>query len=82
MAYVIVAALGLFLIFEGILPFVAPKLWRRMVATIAQQSDRSLHITGLICMLIGLFLLFVVLIYIALILWRNRNSKHNVHLCS
>jgi uncharacterized protein len=59
MAYVIVAALGLFLIFEGILPFVAPRLWRRMVATIAQQSDRSLHVTGLICMLIGLFLLFI-----------------------
>ena len=59
MSYVIVAAIGLFFLFEGVLPFIAPKLWRRMVATMAQQSDRALHITGLICMLIGLFLLYI-----------------------
>ena len=60
MAYVIVAAIGLFLIFEGFLPFVSPKFWRRMVTQVAQQNDRTLHITGLVCMLVG-----VVLIYIA-----------------
>jgi len=59
LTYVILAAIGLFFIFEGILPFVAPKLWRRMVSTMAQQNDRALHITGLICMLIGLFLLYI-----------------------
>ena len=59
MSYVIVADIGLFFLFEGILPFIAPKLWRRMVSVMAQQSDRSLHITGLICMLIGLFLLYI-----------------------
>jgi len=58
-SYVIVAALGLFLIFEGILPFLAPKVWRRMVAAVAQQNDKALHITGFICMLVGLFLLYI-----------------------
>ena len=58
-AYLILAALGLFFLFEGILPFVAPKYWRRMVSTLAQLSDRALHITGLICMLVGVILIYI-----------------------
>lgn len=59
MAYLIVAALGLFFILEGILPFLAPRLWRRMVTNIAHQRDLTLHITGLICLLVGACLVYV-----------------------
>lgn len=59
MGYIIVAAVALVLIFEGFLPFVAPKLWRCVVRSLADQSDRALHIMGFISMLIGVLLLFL-----------------------
>jgi len=58
LSYLIVTAIGLFLIFEGVLPFVAPNFWRRMVRRMSEQSDRTLHITGFICMILGLILIF------------------------
>jgi uncharacterized protein len=53
MAYIIIAAIALLLILEGFLPFVAPKLWRHMVMSMAGQSDKALRITGLVLMLLG-----------------------------
>lgn len=59
LSYVIVAAIALFFIFEGFLPFIAPNLWRRMVRHMASQNDKSLHIIGFISMIIGVILLIV-----------------------
>lgn len=59
LTYIVVAAIALFFIFEGFLPFIAPNLWRRMVRYIANQSDKALHIVGFISMLIGIILLIV-----------------------
>jgi uncharacterized protein YjeT (DUF2065 family) len=56
---IIVTAMGLLLVVEGILPFSAPHLWRRIMQQIFIQSDRALHIMGLASMLIGLFLVCV-----------------------
>ncbi len=58
MTYVILAAVGLLFLFEGLLPFAAPKLWRRLVQSMAKQSDRALHITGFICLVIGVGLIY------------------------
>lgn len=52
--YSLVAAIGFLLILEGIGPFLAPKLWRKMIANVAQLSDRYLHIAGFISMVVGL----------------------------
>lgn len=57
--YIIVAGLGFFLLLEGILPFIAPKLWRRFVQQLLAQSDRALHVTGLVCLVLGVVLIII-----------------------
>ena len=54
------AALALVLVIEGILPFLKPTSWRRMISVMAGQPDQSLRVFGLSCMLIGVGLLYVV----------------------
>lgn len=53
-------AICLMLVIEGIIPFLYPNRWRRMVATIAMISDRQLRIMGCVSMLIGAGLLFLI----------------------
>ncbi len=52
-------AFCLMLVIEGILPFLYPVRWRRMVAMLAVTNDRTLRIMGLASMLIGLGLLLL-----------------------
>lgn len=59
MAYAIIAALGFLFLFEGLLPFIAPKVWRRLVIAMAAQNDRALHISGLVFLIIGAILIFI-----------------------
>jgi uncharacterized protein YjeT (DUF2065 family) len=54
----LIAAIGLLFIFEGLLPFLAPRIWRRMMQQMFMQSDTALHIFGLVSMLIGLVILY------------------------
>ncbi len=53
-------ALALFLVLEGILPFLSPQGVRRMLETIANLNDTQLRFAGLTSMLLGLALLYVV----------------------
>ncbi len=48
------------LIIEGMLPFVSPRKYRRMVAEISQLGDNQIRNIGLIVMIIGVVVLFVV----------------------
>jgi len=50
-------ALALMLILEGVLPFIAPNLWREMFRRITQMTDGQLRFVGLSSMLVGLLLL-------------------------
>ncbi len=52
-------ALALMLVLEGILPFVAPNLWRNAFARIIQMPDRQIRFFGLISMISGLGLVFL-----------------------
>ncbi len=52
-------ALGLMLVLEGLLPFLAPKLWRETFARIMQLADGQLRFMGLTSMIIGLFLIII-----------------------
>ncbi len=56
----ILTAFSLYLIIEGMIPFVGPDLFRRTVARLAQLNDNHLRATGLTIMTTGLLLLFVV----------------------
>jgi uncharacterized protein YjeT (DUF2065 family) len=49
---------ALLLVFEGLLPFLSPRLWRRAMQQLMMQSDRALHIMGLISMVAGVLLLY------------------------
>jgi uncharacterized protein YjeT (DUF2065 family) len=56
----ILTALALVLVIEGMVPFVGPRKYRQIVAQMAQLSDNHLRSVGLVIMVVGLILLFVV----------------------
>ena len=60
MAQDLLAALCLVLVIEGIMPFLAPSSWRNMMLTLAQTEDKHIRILGLVSMLLGAGLLFLV----------------------
>ena len=50
-------AVGLMLVFEGIIPFLSLNRWRNMAASMANVDNKSMRFIGLFSMLIGLCLL-------------------------
>ena len=56
----ILTAFALYLIIEGMIPFVGPDFFRQTVAKLSQLNDNHLRATGLTVMVTGLLLLFVV----------------------
>ena len=53
------AACALVLVLEGILPFLAPKIWRDAFRRLTELSDGQLRFIGLISMAVGVVLLMV-----------------------
>ncbi|HVS22239.1 MAG TPA: DUF2065 domain-containing protein [Gammaproteobacteria bacterium] len=53
----LLAGLALYLVIEGLLPFVAPQAWRRGLAAIARFEDNQLRMFGLAVVIVGLLLL-------------------------
>ena len=53
-------ALSLMLVFEGIIPFLYPQRWRQLVERLAEIDNRQLRIAGLVSMLSGVVLLYLV----------------------
>jgi uncharacterized protein YjeT (DUF2065 family) len=51
------SAFALYLVIEGLLPFISPQGWKQGMLQIAQLTDSQLRKFGLICMLAGLILL-------------------------
>ena len=56
----ILTAIALVLIIEGMVPFIGPGKYRQIVAQMAQLSDNHLRTVGLVIMIIGVVLLFIV----------------------
>jgi hypothetical protein len=56
----ILTALALVLIIEGLLPFASPGRYRQMVAEIVRLSDNHIRNVGLVVILVGLVLLYLV----------------------
>lgn len=52
-------ALGLMLIFEGLLPFIAPQAWRETFKRMIALKDGQLRFIGLISMVGGLLLIWL-----------------------
>ena len=52
-------AFALMLIIEGLLPFLAPSLWRETFRRIIRMTDGQIRFFGLTSMLVGVLLLVV-----------------------
>jgi len=53
-------AVALLFVIEGVWPFLSPVGLRRMLLLIAEQDDGSLRSVGLVSMLVGVGLLYLV----------------------
>ena len=56
----LLVALCLVLVIEGIVPFLYPRRWREMVMLLAEVDDRTMRIVGLMSMLLGTGLLYLI----------------------
>jgi uncharacterized protein YjeT (DUF2065 family) len=52
------AALGLMLVLEGLMPFLFPAVWRETLNKLSQLRDGQLRFVGLTLMLSGLLLIY------------------------
>ena len=59
MSDLLLGAIALMLVLEGLLPFLSPRSWRSMFERATQLSDGQIRFIGLSSMLIGLALLLV-----------------------
>lgn len=57
MELILINAIALVFILEGILPFALPKLWREMMTEAIQLDNKQLRIMGFISLVIGVFIL-------------------------
>jgi len=56
----ILIALSLVLVIEGLMPFINPKGMKKLMFTMSQLDEKSLRSTGLVSMVLGVILLYVV----------------------
>lgn len=56
----LLTAFSLYLVIEGMIPFINPAGFRRAVTQIATLGDNNLRIAGLVAMAAGLGLLYLV----------------------
>jgi uncharacterized protein len=59
MASTLLLAFALMLVLEGMLPFVAPRVWRETFRKVTEMSDGQIRFIGLTSMLIGLIVMAV-----------------------
>ncbi len=52
--------LSLFIIFEGILPFLDPFRWKNYISFFLKKSDNFIRVVGLFSMIIGVILLYLI----------------------
>ncbi|WP_079434944.1 DUF2065 domain-containing protein [Zoogloea sp. LCSB751] len=55
----LILAFALMLVLEGVVPFIAPALWRETFARLVRMADGQIRFVGLGSMLLGLVVLFV-----------------------
>ncbi len=53
------SSIALLFVFEGMLPFLSPQQWRKMMMQLAQQSNQTLRVFGAVSMGLGLLLLMI-----------------------
>ena len=56
----LIVGLCLVLVIEGIVPFLYPGRWRSLAMTLAKVDDATLRGAGLVSMLVGTVLLYII----------------------
>jgi uncharacterized protein YjeT (DUF2065 family) len=56
----LLVAMALMMVIEGVLPFLNPRAMRKMMQAVVEMDDRSLRIGGLISMILGVVMLYLV----------------------
>jgi uncharacterized protein YjeT (DUF2065 family) len=56
----LLTALAFLLVLEGLLPFINPASARRLFAQLASLAERELRVAGLVSMVVGALLLFII----------------------
>ena len=59
MLNILLLAFALMLVIEGLLPFLAPRIWRETFRRVTELSDGQIRFIGLSSMLVGVVLLTV-----------------------
>jgi len=59
MGDLLLAAVALMLVLEGLLPFLSPQIWRQMFERATRMSDGQIRFLGMTCMVVGVALLLL-----------------------
>jgi uncharacterized protein YjeT (DUF2065 family) len=59
MVDLLIGGVALMLVFEGLLPFLSPTLWREVFSKALRLTDGQIRFLGLSSMLVGVLLLLV-----------------------
>jgi uncharacterized protein len=59
MTSTLLMAFGLMLVIEGLLPFVAPRIWRETFRRVTEMADGQLRFIGLTSIIIGLVMIML-----------------------
>ena len=58
MSDLLLSAVALMLVFEGLLPFLSPSAWRELFRCASELGDGQVRFLGITSMLVGVSLLF------------------------
>lgn len=53
-------AIALLLVIEGIIPFLSPNGWRKTLQAISEMPDEKVRLIGLVSMILGVMLLYLI----------------------
>lgn len=56
----LLVVIALVLVFEGVIPFLAPEKFRQAMAQLSQLSNQALRIIGLVSMTLGIIFLTII----------------------
>ncbi len=56
----LLVALALLMVVEGIIPFLSPQGTRRLMQAVSEMDNRSIRVSGLVSMILGVLALYIV----------------------
>lgn len=58
--HLLLAAIGIAIFLEGVVPFLSPRRFRQMIVTMLQVSDHGIRALGLVAILAGVGIVYLV----------------------